>query len=81
MKFRITMNDPDGPEEALDELERVACDGVEGLSPGEREFIQAQRRDRASDAIREWVECGEYVTLEFDTDAGTCRVIKLEECV
>lgn len=33
--------------------------------------------DRLEDFASQWVKYGEYVTLEFDSVKGTCRVLEI----
>ena len=59
MKFCITMKDPDG---VYDSLQEAATEhGVE--------------RSELEDIIKLWFQYSEYLTVEIDTDAGTCTVV------
>lgn len=76
MKFTVTMKDPDGPYESID-------DAVEQLMkeqpPGEfddADAIRKQRRRKLDSFTAKWLQYGEYVTLEFDTDTNTCTVVQ-----
>lgn len=75
MKFRITMKDPDG---VWDSIQSAAIDSVESddsLDRDERNLLIDHRRERLSEFIRKWVQFGEYMTVEFDTDANTATVV------
>lgn len=81
MKFRVTMKDPDGPE---DSLQDAARDAVRDMAPEAlKELLELHERSELVDMKQEklraftsrWLEYGEYVTLEFDTEAGTCVVV------
>lgn len=39
--------------------------------------ITDARKDKVNKALRNWVEYGEYITIEFDTEAGTATVVPL----
>lgn len=69
MKFTIQFKDPDG---VYDSLQRAAMASIPpGLSKKETDVIAEYRR-----AIRPWVEFGECVRIEFDTEAKTATVLK-----
>lgn len=62
MKFRVYMKDPDGVYESIAD----ASDRDE------------QTRKNLSEFIKRWCMCGEYITIEFDTDAGTATVVEVK---
>lgn len=75
MKFRVTLKDPDGFSEGVDD----ALDGsirLTGLDEDEQEALKQHREEKLWAVLNGWVDCREYVTLEFDTDAGTAIVVK-----
>jgi hypothetical protein len=77
MKFRITLKDPDGVGESLDhEVHRLLPDD---LDDEEREVVSEVRLAKLEKFIEPWVEYGEYITIEFDTEAGTATVQKTKE--
>lgn len=71
MKFRVTFKTPDAVETAImDELSpRIAESEDEKL---DREDKIEELKEFAS----QWVKYDEYITVEFDTEAGTCRVVQ-----
>lgn len=78
-KFRVTLKDPDGVFESVREYaesiaaQAKAIPAVAELSPGDwAESI----RSALSEKISRWVKYGEYVTIEFDTEAGTATVVE-----
>jgi len=75
MKFRITMKDPDGPYECIQEAAKEMADAIEGVESDEREGIQEARHNTLRNFADKWMEYGEYITVEFDTEAGTATVI------
>ena len=74
MKLRITLKDPDGIWEAIDDF--VKANRPTGLSDEEWEDIKEER----SSALRhsKFIEYGDYVTVEIDTVAQTAIVIPVE---
>lgn len=65
MKLRITLKDPDGVYDSLD-------DG--GFNP--REF-ESSDNDEIRDVFEKYVEFQEYVTIEMDTVTGVATVVPL----
>lgn len=60
-------------ESARDEAKR---DLPAGLSTEEAEAVIELRVEKARTAASKWIEWGEYIDVEFDTDAGTATVVK-----
>lgn len=75
MKVRITFKDPDGVYEAIDDAVKESLK-TDGLDKDEAEAISELRHEKVSRVLSKWVEYGEYVTVEFDTDAGTAIVVE-----
>jgi hypothetical protein len=71
MKFRVTMKDPDGVHECV--RDAVEANRPPGLSDDEWEDM---RDDRIREACKPWFEYMEYLTVEVDTEARTCVVVK-----
>jgi len=71
MKFRVTMKDPDGVYDSLDEAAEQAAQSVEGIDDDEREAIGQLKREKLKEFTGKWLEYGEYAEIEFDTEAGT----------
>jgi hypothetical protein len=76
MKFRIQLKDPDGFFDGVADAVDESMKSVD-LHEDERDAVREQRRERVNSALEKWVEYSEYVTLEFDTDAGTAAVVAL----
>lgn len=68
------MKDPDAAYNSLSEVK--LGEEPQGVSHEERESIYALRRDEAEAFAKKWLRYGEYAELEFDTETGTCVVIK-----
>ena len=75
MKFTITFKDPDGVYDSL--RDAVIGSMEEGLSDEETNLLYEHRCEKLSDFIEDWVEFDEYITIEFDTGAGTATVVPL----
>lgn len=75
MKFRVTFKDPDGPLDCIEDAAKGWAATIEGLSDKERKSIAESRQDYLNDFAGKWLRYGEYVTIEFDTDAGTAVVV------
>ena len=76
MKIRITMKDPDG---VYDSIQRVVDMALpEGLPENACDGLKRLRRGLAEEAASKWIEYGEYITVEIDTDANTCVVVPAE---
>lgn len=76
MKFQVFIKAPDCFSEAVNEEAMASVNAIAGLSQAERESLVEGREGRIRDAISAWVEYGECVTLEFDTEAQTAVVVK-----
>lgn len=85
MKFTATFKSPDALQHAItaetsdDSCGASEC-GAEG-SPGmcvDCSFHADTNRERADEMYalgQKFIQHGEYITVEFDTDAGTCVVL------
>lgn len=77
MKVRVTLKDPDTMHDAVDRAV-VKLDRPDGVSQPEWEDICEGRAGAAKSVISEkWMEYGEYLVVEFDTEAGTATVIAI----
>lgn len=76
MKFKITMKDPDGVYECVQEA--IVKSLPDGLTAAERDMLKESRQDTFSEYMRRWFQFGEYITVEIDTDAKTCTVCEVE---
>jgi hypothetical protein len=73
MKISVTLKDPDTFYEAVRD---AVTEDVRALKlPADESKAMAEiRRTKAFQAIERWVDYGEYVTIDFDTEAGTATV-------
>lgn len=76
MKFRVTLKDPDGVYDSLDDAAKESAREVACINDGERKLIEEARRNAMSQFIDRWMSYSEYATIEFDTDAGTATLVK-----
>ena len=71
------MKDPDGVWDSLDQAATASLAGMTGITSNELETLEDARRSEISEYIGRWVEYGEYITIEIDTDEATATVCKL----
>lgn len=74
MKFRITLKDPDGIYEGVEDA--VNKTRPTDVTDGEWEDIKSRRM---SEITGQWFEYGDYCEIEIDTDAKTARVVPVKE--
>ena len=75
MKFKITIKAPDCFYDGIGEAIEESFKGTTFFNKEEAESAWDARRKSLNDAIKPWVEYGEYVTIEFDTVAKTATVL------
>ncbi len=73
MKFRVTMKDPDTLHDAIADAVHEDTAGIADVD--ERMCVKEVRSDKVRAVCRQWFKYGEYLTVEIDTDAGTCTVV------
>lgn len=73
MKFRVTMKDPDTLHDAITEAVEISL-AVEIDDQEERDALAAIRVEKIQKLAGKWFEYDEYLTVEIDTEAGTCTV-------
>ena len=76
MKIRITMKDPDCMHNAVREAVEENVRQVAWLTDIERASLEESRIETAQAQCLKWFRYGEYLTVEVDTDAGTCVVLE-----
>ena len=75
MKFKVTLKDPDGFHECTQDAAKDAVMAIDGLDAGERESLIETRTEKLGEFMAKWVEYGEYISIEFDTEAKTATVV------
>ena len=73
MKFTITLKDPDAIFDGIDEAAVASL--PQGLPPDEASALANIRQKKLEVFVNDFVKNGEYVVVEFDTDARTARVV------
>jgi hypothetical protein len=84
MKFRVTMKDPDTLHDAIRkavkaELRKFDEEFEEteyAHTPEESAALLERRCEKHAGQCGRWFKYGEYLTVEIDTDAGTCVVVE-----
>jgi len=76
VKFTVTMKDPDALYESAQEAAQEFAKSIEGLDADERQAVRESRYQKLADFAGEWMRYGEYIDVEFDTEAKTATVIK-----
>lgn len=75
MKIRMLMKDPDTMPDAVDDAFK-AIEKPEGVSAEEWADIREERAQLAKSFISDhWMEFGEYLAVEFDTEAKTATIL------
>jgi hypothetical protein len=77
MKFIICLKDPDGFYEAVNQAAKNLITRTPNAKV--KEAAVEANSEWLNDFLADWVEYGEYVTLEGDTEAGTLRVLKSKD--
>ena len=72
MKFTLVMKDPDGVHGCVDAA--VSQSLADVTDPDERRALYELRISKFRDVLKRWVQFGEYITINIDTDSGTAQV-------
>lgn len=88
MKLKITFKDPDALDVAVDEYldhwyaklkaDAGAIESLESFTDEDLATIRERVRDELRAAALNWISWGEYLTVEIDTEADACRVLRSE---
>lgn len=78
MKVKVFIKDTDVLQDAVEESVDDELKNS-GLAEDEKEAVRELRIEKALDVAGEWWEYGEYITVEFDTEARTARVVPVDE--
>lgn len=73
MKVKITFKDPDGVYECVRDAVQESL--PDGLDDDERDDLLDSRTEATFEKLGQWLKWKEYVTVEFDTEAGTAVVV------
>lgn len=75
MKFQVSMKDPDTLYDAIRDALKEQLSTV--TDPKEREMLTEHRHEGISEMCSKWFRYGEYLTVEIDTEDGTCIVVPI----
>jgi putative heme iron utilization protein len=79
-KIRIMFKDPDVVFDAVEEHVCATTANLVGqLSPEEADAVVEKRTETVRDAMKKFIEYGEYAQIEIDLDAQTARVVPVRE--
>ena len=78
MKVKVFIKDTDVLQDAVSEAVDEELKNS-GLAEDEQEAVRELRIEKALDVAGKWWEYGEYITVEFDTEARTARVVPVDE--
>ncbi|HYQ47110.1 MAG TPA: hypothetical protein VER11_34305 [Polyangiaceae bacterium] len=77
MKFTITFKDPDTVSDAIRDAAKQEVSQIVGLkSERERENLIETRCEDITAVTEKWIEYGEYLRVEIDTEAQTARILE-----
>jgi hypothetical protein len=79
MKFRITFKDPDGVYEGIEVAAQKLLKKVTGVTEEERELLKDSKIEFVSEFTSNWIEYGEYLTVEFDMETNSARIVPMSE--
>lgn len=79
MKIRITLKDPDRIYEAVEDTVRESLKGLHDLEDDEKAAIMESRSEKTWAILERYIQFQEYITVEFDTDTNSARVVPLSE--
>jgi len=69
MKLTVSFKTPDAVDYTIDDMERAEFDSDEAFE---------EAKDKARALMDKYIEYGEYVLIDFDTEAGTATVRKVD---
>ena len=78
MKFRVMLEEPDDDHDCIKDAALKSAQGMKGLSELEVEYLAEIREEEMREFVYQWLEFGHYVTIEFDTEAGSARLLKAD---
>lgn len=79
MKIRITFKDPDGVSESINDLAQEHADKILEskviLNLFGRNHLVEKLEEKITEKLEKFITYREYLTVEFDLEAGTATVI------
>ena len=77
MKFIITMKDPDGVYDSVQDAAEKAIVGNPINQLIGYEGVRDQALEKILEKVGKWFEYGEYLQVEVDLDEMTCKVLEV----
>ncbi len=74
MKFTVTLKDPDGVYDSIQEAIKRSVEHIPAIGEDEREELIEIRSEKIRDITSKWFEYDEYLTVEIDTEEETIKV-------
>lgn len=74
--LRITFKDPDGVYDAIYEYVSKGLSHIKEISEEEKEKLRILRIETITKKLETFIKYSEYITIEFDLEAGTAKVIE-----
>lgn len=75
MKIRVSFKDPDTLDDSIKRAVDDSMKEIIGMPADEFEAIRETRLEREKERCAKWFKWGEYLTVDVDTEAGTCTVV------
>jgi hypothetical protein len=75
MKIIVTFKDPDGVMDSVQDAIKEELQSM-NLSPEEYDNLLETRTNEQLHKLKKWIEYDEYITVEFDTEEKTCKIIE-----
>lgn len=79
MIIDITLKDPDRPYEAIEDAVKEDLKKIKDISDEEREALFDARRASITKICSAWIEYGEYIRIQIDTEKKTCVVLPVNK--
>ena len=76
MKINVTLKDPDGVYNSIEEAAKDAVNKMEGLSEEEGQALIEIRTESIKNKLKRWIKYEEYIRIEFDTDLMTAKILE-----
>lgn len=75
MKIKVYLKDPDGFSNDVQEAVKKSLSDL-GLDDDELEPLMERRLEKVWNKLEKWVDCQEYIEIEFDLDTMTATVLE-----
>lgn len=75
MIINITLKDPDGVYDAIQDAAESSLQLAEDLDQDEAESLLQNRANKIEKSLEPWIEYSEYVRIQIDTEAKTATVL------